>query len=179
MGMPLIYGVIILFIFLVVGITLFIYSKKKKSKIGLIISSLMLALVALALSANTLDELSISKKDIISDLKHIDIELKDDFEINSNNVTGMPDRIQETEIKISQKDKSRIITKIRNSPNFMNDPQELANETESFSASDKIFNFEYPTSYSRETYIKIDNLMTRLFVSIDKNNNTLTFQKMN
>ncbi len=176
--MPLIYGLIILFIFLILGIGVFIYSKKKKSKIGLIISSLLLLLVTLILFTNNIDELSISKKDIVSDLKHIDIELGDDFEIISNKVTGMPDRIQETEINISKKDKDKIINEIRNSPNFINDAKELANETQSLSTSDKIFNFEYPIFYSRETFIKIDNFPTRFFVSINKKNNTLLFQKI-
>lgn len=182
MGMILIYGLIFLLIFLCIGIGLFIYSKKKKSKIGLTISVIMIAVVILALLTNTIDEFTISKKDIISDLKHIDIELKDDFKITNNKVTGMPERIQKTEIQISQNDKDRIISEIRNSTNFKSfaNEKELANdmETEQFGTTDKIFNFKYPEFYSRETYKKIDNFPTRLFISVYDNTNIIKYQRI-
>jgi hypothetical protein len=171
-----------LIIILSIGIGLFIYSKRKKSKVGLTISVIMIVLVILALLTNTIDEFTISKKDIITDLKHIDIELKGDFEITNNNVTGMPERIQETEIQITQKDKDRIISEIKNSANFKSfvSGQELANniDTEQFGTSNKIFNFKYPKFYSRETYSTIDNIPTRLFVSIYDNTNTLKYQRI-
>jgi len=180
--MVLIYGLIFLLIFLSIGIGLLIYSRKKKSKVGLTISIVMIALVIFALLTNTIDELTISKKDIITDLKHINIELKGDFEIANNNVTGMPERIQETEIKITQTDKDRIISEIKNSPNFKSfaNGQELANEkdTEQFGTSNKIFNFKYPEFYSRETYSIIDNIPTRLFVYLDDNTNILKYQRI-
>lgn len=180
--MILIYGLIFLLIFLCTGIVLFIYSKKQKSKIGLTISIGIIALVIFALLTNTIDELTISKNDIITDLKHIDIELKGDFEITNNKVTGMPERIQETEIQISQKDKDRIINEIKNSANFKSfeNGQELTNDTgtEQFDTSNKIFNFKYPEFYSRETYSIIDNIPTRLFVSIYDNTNSLKYQRI-
>lgn len=182
MGMILIYGLIFLLIFLSIGIGLFKYSRKKKSKIGLAISVVMIVVVILALLTNTIDELTISKKDIITDLKHIDIELKDDFKITNNTVTGMPERIQETEIQITQKDKDRIINEIKKSANFKSfaNGQEMANDTdtEQFGTSDKVFNFKYPEFYSRETYSTIDNIPTRLFVSIYDNTNTLKYQRI-
>jgi len=182
MGMILIYGLIVLIVFSGIAIGLFIFSRKKKSKVGLTISIIMLVLVVLTLLTNTIDEFSISKKDILLDLKHIDIELKDDFKITNNNVTGMPERIQETEIQISKKDKDRIINEIRNSPNFKSfaNESELNNDkdTEQFGTSGKIFNFKYPEFYSRETYTKIDNFPTRLFLSIYDNSNTIKYQRI-
>ena len=182
MGVGLLIGLLLLIIFFLAGIGLLIYSRKKKSKIGLAVSIAMLLLVSFVLLTNTIDELSISKKDIVSDLKYINIELKDDFEIKSNNVTGMPERIQETEIQITQKDKDRIISEIKNSANFKSfaNEQELTNDTdtEQFGTSGKIFNFKYPEFYSRETYTKIDNFPTRLFVSIYDNTNTLKYQRI-
>jgi hypothetical protein len=160
MGVGLLIGLLLLIIFFLAGIGLLIYSRKKKSKIGLAVSIAMLLLVIFVLLTNTIDELSISKKDIVSDLKYINIELKDDFEIKNNNVTGMPERIQETEIQITQKDKDRIIGEIKNSANFKSfvNEQELATDTdtEQFGTSGKIFNFKYPEFYSRETYTNID-----------------------
>lgn len=146
------------------------------------ISVVMILLLILALLTNSIDELTISKKDIITDLKHIDIKFKDDFKITNNKVTGMPERIQETEIQITQKDKDRIISEIRNSTNFKSfaNEKELANDTdtEQFGTSDKIFNFKYPEFYSRETYTKIDNFPTRLFISIYDNSNIIKYQRI-
>src|ERR1035437_7546777 len=182
MGVGLLYGLIFLLLFLLAGIGLLIYSRKKKSKIGLAVSIIMLLLVIFALLTNTIDEFSISKKDIISDLKHIDIELQDDFEITNNKVTGMPERIQETEIQISKEDKDRIIKQIRNSANFKSfaNKSELSNDTdtEQFGFSDKILNFKYPEFYSRETYTKIGNFPTRLFLSIYDNSNIIKYQRI-
>ena len=93
----------------------------------------------------------------------------------------MPERIQETEIQITQKDKDRIIIEIRNSTNFKSfaNEKELANDmdTEQFETTDEIFNYKYPEFYSRETYTKIDNIPTRLFISIYDNSNTIKYQR--
>ncbi len=182
MGMKLIYGLVLLLILISIGIGLFIYSIKKKSTIGLIISIIIFLLVGLVLLTNTIDERSISKKDIISDLSHINIELKDNFTITSNKVTGMPERIQETEIQISQKDKDRIISEIRNSTNFRSfaNSQELIKDkvTGQLGTIDKVFNYKYPKFYSRQTYTKIDNYMTRLFLSIYDETNIIKYQRI-
>lgn len=183
MGMILISGLIFLLIFFSIGIGLFIYSKREKSNVGLTISIIMIALVVLALLTNTIDKYTISKKDIIIDLKNIDTELKDDFKIINNKVWGMPERIQETEIQITPKDKERIINEIRNSTNyksFANVQEQLASntDTEQSEICEKIFNFKYPESYSRKTYKKIDNFPTRLFLSIYDSSNTIKYQRI-
>ena len=180
--MKLIYGLIFLLPFLSIGIGLFIYSKKKKSKFGLTISILMLSVVFLVLLTNTIDEFSISKKDIISDLSHINIELKDDFKITKNNVAGIPERNQDTEFQISQNDKDRIISEIKNSANFKSfaNEQELMNDTgtDQFGTTEKVFNFRYPEFYLRETYTKINNYPARLFVTIYDKSNTIRYQRI-
>ena len=182
MGVGILIGLVLLIIFILAGIGLLIYSRKKKSKIGLAVSIIMISIVVFALLTNTIDELRISKKDIVSDLRNINIELKDDFKITYNNVTGMHERIHETEIQISNNDKDRIIKEIRSSSNFkeFSNDQELINDTntEQFGTSDKIFNFKYPRSYSRETYLNIDNFPTRLFVTIYENSNTLRYERI-
>lgn len=182
MGVGVIICLTILILFSSIGIGLFIYSRRQKSKIGLVISIVMLFLIAFVFLTNTIDEISISKTDIISDLSHINVEIKDDFKITNNKVSGMPDRIQETEIQISQKDKDRIINEIRNSANFksFSNEQALINDTDiaQFSTSIKIFNFKYPEFYSRETYTRINNYPTRLFLSINDKNNTIKYQRI-
>lgn len=171
--MILIYGLIYLLIYLSIGIGLFIYSKRKNSKVGLIISAVWVVLVILAFLANTIDEFTTSKKDIITELKLIDIELKGDFEIINNKVTGMLERIQETEIQITQKDKDRIISEIKNSTNF----QSFTNKHD-LASDGVIFNFKYPEFYSREYLSIIDNVPTRICVSIDDNTNKLKYKRI-
>ena len=182
MGMKLIFGLIFLVTFLSVGIAFFINSRKKKSKIDLIISIVMLLSVVLVVLTNTIDEFSISKKDVISDLKYLNFDLKDDFTITKSNVTVMPERIQKTKIKITQEDKNRIIKEIRSSKNFKSfaNAQEIANDidVEQFGATNKVFNFKYPEFYSRETYTEINNYPARLFISINDKTNILEYQKI-
>jgi predicted PurR-regulated permease PerM len=182
MGVGLLIGLIALLLFIILGIGILIYSRKKKSKIGLAISITILLVVSFLFLTNTIDEISISKKDIISDLSHINIEIIDDFKITNNKVTGMPERIQETEIQISQMDKDRLISEIRNSTNFksFSNSQKLINDTdnEQFGTSSIIFNFKYSKFYSRETYTKIDNYPTRLFLSIYDKSNTIKYQRI-
>ncbi len=171
--MVFIYWLIFLLIFLSIGIGLFIYAKKKKSKIVLSISAIMIVIIILSLLSNTIDEFTISKNDVISDLKYIDITLNDDFEITNNKVTGMPERIQETEIQITQKDMVRIINGIKTSANF----KEKTNEQ--YPACDGvILNFKHPEFYSREKFSIIDNVPTRLILSIYFNNNTIEYQRI-
>jgi hypothetical protein len=182
MGMILIYSLIFLLIFLTIGIVLFVYSINKKSKIGLVISSIIILLVGLFFLTNTIDENSISKKDITSDLKFINIKLNDDFVIVNNKVSGMPERIQNTEIEISQSDKDRIISEIKNSTNFklFGNEQEIIDNANAvqFGAEKIIYNFKYPEFYSRETYTEVDNFPTRLILSIYEKSNRIIYQRI-
>lgn len=60
----------------------------------------------------------------------------------------MPERIQETEIQITQKDKDRIINEIKKFANFKSfaNGLEMANDSdaEQFGTSEKVFSFKYP-----------------------------------
>lgn len=171
MGMGLIYSFIFLLVFAIIAIGLLIYSIKRKSKYGLITSIGMLILVLLVLSTNTIDELSINKKDVRSDLGHINIELLDDFKITKNKVTGMPERIQETKVLISSKDKERLINEIKNSENYTTDSETSETEVE-------IHNIKYPEFYSRSIYGRIDNYPTRIYLSIYQNSDTIRYQRI-
>ena len=98
MAYGLLKGLIFLLIISVFGVFLFIRSIKRKSKIGIIISILIGIFVTLCLSINTLDELTHTKKDVLNDLIYVDIDLKNNFKIIDNTVSGMPERNQETKI---------------------------------------------------------------------------------
>lgn len=163
---------------MLIGIMTLFFSIRKKSVIGIIISTILIIPIVLTLLMNTIDELSISKKDIISDLKHLQIDLKDDFKIIDNTVTGMPERIQETKVEISERDKKQIVKAITNALNFKSfeTKHEIIVDNEQFNTSDKISNFKYPEFYSREVYKNIDNIPTRVSLTLDESRNEIKYR---
>ncbi len=148
------YAVLFLLLLSLVGIGLLIYSRRKKSVIGLVISAVILLFVLLSVFANNIDEWTISKKEVVADLAHIDLTLKDDFEIISNSVVGMPERFQTTEIRVSHKDKDRLIKALQKNDNL------------------------YPAVYSREIYAKIDGIQTRIILTVYPESDTVEYQRL-
>lgn len=181
MGVGLLIGLFILIIFLFFFLWLFIYSKKKKSKVGIVISSIALVCILSIFFTNNIDELTISKEDVKKDLKQIDIELNTNFEIKKNTVSGMPERNQTTKIEISKTEIEKIITEIKQSNNF----KEYKNDSEVYNddislnvpLNGQILNIKYPKYYSRELYKEIDNIPTRIFLTIYEGENILEYQK--
>ena len=101
MGVGLLIGLFLITVLLFFFIWLFIYYKKRNSKVGIIFSSIGLVCIILIFFTNNIDELTISKADVKKDLKLLNIELNSSFEINENIVNGMPERNQKTEISAS------------------------------------------------------------------------------
>ncbi|MGB6092625.1 MAG: hypothetical protein WBF83_02570 [Moheibacter sp.] len=118
MGMKLIYSLIILAVIVLVTVGLFVISKKYKSKTGMGISILLILLIGYIFMTNFFDQWTFSKKDVLSDLSNVNIELKDDFKIIKNDISGMSERLQHTTLIISDEDRETIIEKIKNSGNF-------------------------------------------------------------
>jgi uncharacterized membrane-anchored protein YhcB (DUF1043 family) len=178
MGFGLLIGVAILLILSVFDIFLFIRSIKRKSKIGLIISILIGLIVAMCLLTNKIDEITLTKKDVKKDLSFIKLELKDNFEILDNKVSGMPERIQETKLEISNSDRNRIIDEIEHAKNFklFSNDDEAQNDTAfDYTFSNKISNFKCPDYYFRTTYRQVDNIPTRISVSVNDTSNILEY----
>lgn len=175
--MTLIYGLAFLLLLAGGTILLLIYALKKKSKIGLAIAILVALVILFFLFTNVIDQYSISKGDVLSDLKHVDIELKDEFKIIDNKVTGMPERIQETKVLLTSKDRERIINIIKNASNFTIFSKD--EDSESLNAKmDTTYNIKYPQFYSREIYTRVDNYPTRIFLSVDENSDTIRYQRI-
>ena len=119
MGMVLIYGLIILLILLISApIIYFIFKRIGKPKLGMFFATLIILFVAILVFTNNIDEILYSKSDAKVDLKLANLVLYDDFEIIKNEVVGMPERFQKTEIKISERDKIRIINEIKSGKSF-------------------------------------------------------------
>lgn len=175
--MPLIYVVLFLSLLLLIGITMLFFSVKRKSVLGIFVSIVLVTPISILCIANTIDELNISKKDVISDLKYLEIDLKDDFKITNNTVTGMPERIQQTEIEISKDDKNRIIQLIRNASNFKSDASKN-DTTEQLDLNDTIKNFKHSALYSREVFKIIDDYPTRIWLTVEEGSNILEYKRI-
>ncbi|MBC7642120.1 MAG: hypothetical protein H7174_07260 [Flavobacterium sp.] len=147
----------------------------------MIIYGIILVALLSIFFTNNIDEILITKQDVKNDLKHFNIQLKDDFEIETNSVSGMPERNQETKLKISEKDAQNILNRIKNAENFVNfkNDAELMDysTSENVRENGEILNFKYPTFYSRELNKTVDNISTRLFLIIKENENILEYQK--
>jgi hypothetical protein len=74
-------GIVFLIIFSLLGISLLIYSIRKKSRIGLLISTLILLISISFIFGNYFDEWTIKKSDVIEDLKHLNM-VKSIFKCN-------------------------------------------------------------------------------------------------
>jgi hypothetical protein len=121
--------------------------------------------------------MTLNKDDIKNDLKFIGVELKEDFVILDIVVTGMPERYQETKLKVSNNDASKLISMIRNSKNFVYSSNEIINKNNSSELESEILNYEYPEFYSRELNFEINGIPTKLILSIEKNSNDVRYQK--
>lgn len=129
-------------------------------------------------SMNYIDEVSISKKDIISDLKYLNINLKNDFKIKENTVTGMPERIQETELEISKNDKRRIIEIAKNGINSISFKKKKELNADTSSIKNEISYVGYPDFYAIEIYKDIDHYPTRIILTIYCKGNILKYQRI-
>ena len=181
MGVGLLIGFFLLIVLLIFFIWLFIYSRKRKSKVGIAISLVAITCLLSILFTNNIDELTITKEDVKKDLKQININLNTDFKIKNNTVSGMPERNQKTEIEVSKSELEKIITEIKQSKNFKeykNDSEVYDNDISLNIPSDgQILNIKYPKFYSRELYKEIDNIPTRMFLTVYEGKNILEYQK--
>lgn len=185
MGMGLIYGIILLILFaLSAPIIFFVLKKNGRPKLGLLIASIIILIVLFFYFTNDIDQKLYSKFDVKMDLKLANLYLKDDFEILNNKVDGMPERFQFTEIRITENDKNRIISEIKNGKSFkksvssrilydqMWDENGIRNKV--------VFtNYFYNNKYIRESYYRKDEYVpTLMTVALTEKSNILTFSRV-
>lgn len=174
MGLGIIIGFIILVILTITSIIWLVYSIKKKSKVGIGFSGLFLVFVVFLFSADYIDEITLDKGDVIEDLSSLNIKLKDDFKILRNEVTGMPVRLQKTELEISKDDASKIIEIIKNSKNYVEENSDKNLPTYS---KNEIINLKHLKFYTRELNGEIDNIPTKLWIYIEDGKNVIKYTK--
>ncbi len=98
-----------------------------------------------------------SKSDAKKDLEKLGFELENEFEIVSNEITGTSDYYQFTKLKISSKDKKKLIQEIQNSNDF-----KIIDSLE-MSLQDSIYKFKLDETDSKVTFTK-NYKLKRIFV---------------
>jgi hypothetical protein len=106
------------------------------------------------LFCNYIDEFFYFKSDAKEDMRLANLYLKDDFEIINNTVFGFPERYQKTILKISDNDKQRIISEIKNGKYFMEvkESRPLFYKMMGKNSKKIVSNYFYNNSYIREVY---------------------------
>lgn len=111
-------GLFVIFILVLAIVLFFILKKRGYLKTGIILSSILVVMVLIPVFSFVFESELYFKSDAEDDLKLLNINLKDDFEIISNIIVGVNDYYQTTYLKISNYDKNRIKEEILNAQDF-------------------------------------------------------------
>ncbi|WP_405210626.1 hypothetical protein [Dokdonia sp. Asnod2-E02] len=141
-------------VFQIIFLTYWTFRIFKRPKTGKYISSfLTLGFILLCMSP-WISDWTFSKNDARKLLEKHNIELKDDFKILKNESGGFMDYAHTLKIQISDSDKSRIATEIRESKGFL----EVEDFRNNFPSADyetfEELNFETENYLNREYYIR-------------------------
>lgn len=144
---------------------------------GIIIFTLVL-ICSYVLLLNQIDEYTITKDEVRKGLQPLNIVLQDHFEIIHNDVSGMPDRIQVTKLRISNRDKQAIISSIQTAKNrkLYKSTADVINDTTY--TKDEISNKIFPEFYERQVYRIVDNIPTRIILTLSPNSHDVTYQRV-
>ena len=177
MGMVLIYGIIILLLLaLSAPIIYYILKRNGNAKLGKIIATVIIIIVLCFALTNQIDEILYFKSDVKNELKLVNVTLAEDFEIIKNEVIGFPERYQNTEINVSEKDKIQIIKEIKTSSDFVNKEEErnLYYEMLGKNSNRLISNYKIDQDYYKEYYEKKEGYVaTSLTIMVKENSNVL------
>ncbi len=178
----LIYGLVFA---ICLGITILFYWIPQKlgyRKTGIVLSCIAgLTIIIIAVFAIFEDEL-FSKGNARDLLKEQNITLYDDFELLKNkSMSGIGDYYHTFTIKISNKDKSHIISEIENSNNFKGPNESVPDITQmvdSYTGKEITQNFENDKQYIRKLYKPNGKgyAPTYRIITIDKNEDKLVFE---
>lgn len=182
MGMILVYFLIFILILIVLAIVSFFdFRKFGHKKTAIIVSSVLMFLALNCIFGNHIDEFFHFKSDVIEDLKLVNLNLKDDFQIINNEVVGFPERYQKTKLKISEQDKNRIISKIKNGKYFVQTDKwrplyykMMGKNCEGFFA-----NYQNEKKYFRESYSQKEGYVAiSAYTVINIDSNEIEFNKI-
>jgi hypothetical protein len=149
-------------------------------KAGFAVSLILALIVILPVFAIVFESQLYFKRDARDDLGIVDIVLKDDFEIESNDIVGFPDYYQDTKLKISDNDRNTIIDKIKKNKNF----EELSSEESQHTRVDNkneitSFNYKIENEYVLEKYKKRPGYSTiQIRITVKPNSNNLLLSRI-
>lgn len=177
-------SLLVLFTFLIIFVsywTLINLNFKKAAKFTLIIFT---AIATLPILWFALEDYFFFKSDAKKMLMDNQIELKDNFKINYNRISGLSDLYQIFELEISPADKDRVINQIKQSPYFndtLNPSYSLLSDVKDGIAKKIYLDREINNVVTRESYQKPKMGYTFDYdiISITKERNTLTFERFN
>ena len=155
-----------------------IIKKKKKKKLGIIFLSVFVGLVLLTAFGDKL----FTKKQAKDLLNENGINLFDEFKILNNESGSMDEYYHVFEIEISESDKSKIISEIRNSTYFGDLVKEYFYLSEDFlgkKTSKTFANYRVTNGYERQSFEMLnENAFVRDIIRIDTVKNTLRFNRL-
>jgi len=108
LGAGFLFSILILIILILFILIWLIISLKKKRVFAIIVSSLLFLFFISFYFSNDIEELQFNKENVRKDLKSLNINLNDHFKIINNEISGMPERYQETKLLISTNERANI-----------------------------------------------------------------------
>ncbi|MDO5616286.1 MAG: hypothetical protein Q4G16_08860 [Cruoricaptor ignavus] len=182
MGVPLLLGLIFLFlIFLSVPIVFFIFKKNGNAKLGILISILILIIGLSFAFMNTIDSILYGKKDLREDLNFVNINLSEPYKIIKNDISGFPEYFQKTEILIGKSDRKKIIESIKMAPDFkVYDDRVLSQSEYQLKKYKNYGNINYKVyNYYNRTYFENKEGYVPIYItiSIKENSDTLSLDR--
>lgn len=185
MGLGTLIGYLIIIILLILSpIIFYIFRKNGRTKIGTIISGILILVCLSFLFTNTIDSFTHTKNDVVKDLKYANIKIIDDFEIIKNEVVGMPERFQKTILKITDNDRNRIIREIENEENFEIRQRSCVflcyNHNESLEINVSYYaNYNFNGKLIRESYFKKEKYVPIIIVAtLSRESNYLEYERI-
>jgi hypothetical protein len=158
MGLKLI-GFLLMILLIIVGIIFIFYWLPKKlgyPKIGKYLAFFVTILLLIGILMSIFEDELFSKNDAKKLLEAQNIEVKDEFEILENkSMSGIGDYYHTFTMKISQKDKTRLINEIKNSKNFNLDKETESyfdNREDYYKGPKRIKNYETENLFIRELF---------------------------
>ena len=149
--------IICIFIFILSILSYIVLKRNGYKKLAVIVGLFFTLIVLIPVFSTIFESELYFKSDAEKDLKAADIILTDDFEIEDNEIFGMPDYYQITKLKISDGDRNKIIAKIKNSSNFKvleKDSGYYNRNMENIESDKIIWNYTIKDDYIIETYKK-------------------------
>ncbi len=180
----LIAGILIL-VAIIIGIVWLCFWIPKKCgypKFGKYFSILVGTLIAIFILTGIFEDELFSKNDAKELLKEQNIELVDEFELTENkSMSGIGDYYHTFTLKITNRDKNKIIEEIQKAKNFNSDLKTenyFENRDDYYNGPKRIKNYETKNQFVRELFQPNgDNYApTWRKIEIDKKSNLLTFE---